>query len=84
MTYKSKDLSVVAYANGFTSWHYVTDDALTDVEADGYFSGGVADLVREGDTITINAGPRGQQRHAIRFAHAVDRRALTVTLCKPE
>ena len=31
MAYQSKDLSVLAYANGFTLWHYATADAATAV-----------------------------------------------------
>ncbi len=26
MAFQTKDLSVLAYANGFTLWHYTTDD----------------------------------------------------------
>lgn len=55
MAYQSKDLSVLAYANGFTSWHYITADAPTDLIAPGYFNG-AADLMRAGDLLTINAG----------------------------
>jgi hypothetical protein len=30
MAYRSKDLSALAYANGFTLWHYRTSDAAAD------------------------------------------------------
>ncbi len=55
MAFQNKDLSVLAYANGFTSWHYITADAPTEVIAPGYFNG-AADLMRAGDLLTINAG----------------------------
>ena len=45
MAFKSKDLSVLAYANGFTLWHYTTVDPATDVDTAGYFNtyGRIAD-----------------------------------------
>ncbi|WP_434615018.1 hypothetical protein [Azospirillum sp. B2RO_4] len=53
MAYASKDLSVLAYANGFTLWHYTTADAATDVDTAGYFNG-AADLLRVGDMLLAN------------------------------
>lgn len=80
MAYAPKDLSVLAYANGFTLWHYSTQHDLTQVDEPGYFNGGDADLVRLGDQITINAGGR----NAFRFVEAVDSRSGTVRIGKPE
>ena len=53
MAYASKDLSVLAYANGFTLWHYTTPDAATDVDTAGYFNG-AAGLLRAGDMLLAN------------------------------
>ncbi|PWC34180.1 hypothetical protein [Azospirillum sp. TSO35-2] len=53
MAYASKDLSVLAYANGFTLWHYTTHDGATDVDTAGYFNG-AADLLRVGDMLLAN------------------------------
>lgn len=53
MAYLSKDLSVLAYANGFTLWHYVTVDAADVVDAAGYFNA-AADMLRVGDIIVAN------------------------------
>ncbi|PWC82821.1 hypothetical protein TSH100_22930 [Azospirillum sp. TSH100] len=53
MAYASKDLSVLAYANGFTLWHYTTRDVATDVDTAGYFNG-AADLLRVGDMLLAN------------------------------
>ncbi len=36
MAFTASDLSVLAYANNFTLWHYVTIDA--DVTTTGYFN----------------------------------------------
>ncbi|CAO3353542.1 hypothetical protein [Azospirillum melinis] len=53
MAYASKDLSVLAYANGFTLWHYTTHDVATDVDTAGYFNA-AADLLRVGDMLLAN------------------------------
>lgn len=48
MAFKMNDLSVLAYANGFTLWHYRTADPGATVAGAGYFAA-AADLVRTGD-----------------------------------
>ncbi len=53
MAYQSKDLSVLAYANGFTLWHYTTADAATAVDAAGYFNA-ASTMLRTGDIIVAN------------------------------
>ena len=53
MAYQSKDLSVLAYANGFTLWHYTTADAAVSVDSAGYFNA-AADMLRAGDIIIAN------------------------------
>lgn len=53
MAYLSKNLSVLAYANGFTLWHYTTADVSSVVDASGYFNA-AADMVRPGDMILAN------------------------------
>ncbi|CAO3415402.1 hypothetical protein [Azospirillum endophyticum] len=58
MAYASRDLSVLAYANGFTLWHYTTPDAATDVDTAGYFNG-AADLLRAGDMLLANCAVGG-------------------------
>jgi hypothetical protein len=55
MAYLSKDLSVLAYANGFTLWHYMTADAAAAVDTAGYFND-AADMLRVGDMMLANAG----------------------------
>lgn len=61
MAYQSKNLSALGYSNGFTLWHYRTDDALAGVLAAAYFDG-AARMLREGDVVIVNAcvdsGPR--------------------------
>lgn len=58
MAYQSKDLSVLAYANGFTLWHYATADAAADVDTGGYFDG-AADMLHVGDMILANVDTDG-------------------------
>jgi hypothetical protein len=53
MAYDPKNLSVLAYANGFTLWHYRTPDWLTEFMTPGYFNDGAA-MVRVGDMIIAN------------------------------
>lgn len=53
MAYQSKDLSVLAYANGFTLWHYATADAAAAVDSTGYFNA-ATDMLRVGDIIIAN------------------------------
>ncbi len=53
MAYTSKNLSVLAYANGFTLWHYGTTDKAVDVDTTGYFNPAV-DMLRVGDMIIGN------------------------------
>jgi len=63
MAFKSRELSVLAYANGFTLWHYRTEDALEAVAgAAGYFDS-ACDMLRGGDQIIVNL--LGQSRPAI-------------------
>lgn len=50
MAYKPLNLSVLAYANGFTVWHYHNSDDEITVN---YFSDG-DDMIRQGDLINAN------------------------------
>lgn len=58
MSFSSNDLSVLAYANGFTLWHYKTDDAAAEVDTQGYFDA-ASDVVRAGDMILANTDAAG-------------------------
>lgn len=54
MAFRNKDLSVIAYANGFTLWHYGTSDSLTDIMGNKDYFAPVADLMAVGDIIIFN------------------------------
>lgn len=51
MPFKATDLSVLAYANNFTFWHYTTTDAV--VTSAGYFNAS-ADMLRANDVLVVN------------------------------
>lgn len=59
MAFRSRELSVLAYANGFTLWHYRTEDALEiltrgpDAAGRGYFDA-AREMLRSGDQIIVN------------------------------
>jgi len=58
MAYVSKDLSVLAYANGFTLWHYTTLDLAAVVDTTGYFND-ASDMLRIGDIVVANVDTAG-------------------------
>lgn len=51
----NRNMSVIAYANGFTLWHYKSnEESLEQIEQAGYFNK-VYTLMGFGDIIIINA-----------------------------
>ena len=55
MAFTVRNLSVLAYANGFTLWHYRTAlDGLTRVEKPGFFTA-AADMLAGGDMVMVSA-----------------------------
>ena len=55
MAFAVRNLSVLAYANGFTLWHYKAgQDAMGRVELPGFF-GGAADMLAGGDMLMVSA-----------------------------
>ena len=63
MAFQNKKLSVIAYANGFTLWHYAADETLSAISTSGYFNN-VLTLMNTGDIIIIN-GSNGTSIKAI-------------------
>ena len=56
MSFQTQDLSVLAYANNFTLWHYATaDDAIT---GNDYFNK-AAGMLRKNDLIIANVDTDG-------------------------
>lgn len=56
MAFNSPNLSVLAYANNFTLWHYTTTDA--DVTTGGYFNK-ATEMLRIHDLIIANVDTDG-------------------------
>ncbi len=55
MAFNIANLSVLAYANGFTLWHYKTPDAPANMAGPGYFNH-VSDMFHVGDMVLCNLG----------------------------
>lgn len=54
MAFQNRNLSVIAYANGFTLWHYKSDESLSEITKADYFAP-IWTLCAVGDIIIINA-----------------------------
>jgi hypothetical protein len=56
MVFAIRNLSVLAYANGFTLWHYKAGkERLAAVAGDNYFAD-AADMLAVGDMVMVTAG----------------------------
>lgn len=76
MAYKSDNLSVLAYANNFTLWHYTTTDAA--VTGGGYFNN-AANMLRVNDLIICNIDTAGTPLTIFYIVTANTGSAVTVT-----
>ena len=65
MAFDNKNLSVIAYANDWTLWHYRTQDKIEDVVDVGYFPERTVDLMAVGDVFYITIGGFTYQRQVI-------------------
>nr|BDD44012.1 hypothetical protein 5 [Alphaproteobacteria bacterium] len=77
MTFKASDLSVLAYANNFTLWHYVTED--DDVTTSGYFDK-AADMLRVNDLVIANVDTDGSSETATVFYVVTANTGSSVTI----
>ena len=60
MSFAPRNLSVLAYANGFTLWHYKTPgDVLPAVQSPGYFDDAI-DMLASGDMLLVSAPDGGK------------------------
>ena len=60
MSFALRNLCVLAYANGFTLWHYkAAPDALNNVSEQGFFAD-ASDMLSAGDLIMISAQDGGR------------------------
>lgn len=77
MSYQSEDLSVLAYANGFTLWHYCTHNSATVVTDEGYFNS-AADMLRAGDILICNVDTARRPQALLLLVKKVEGREVTV------
>ena len=60
MAFAIRNLSVLAYANGFTLWHYKSGkDRLNQVEEADFFAD-AADMLAAGDMLMVSAADGGR------------------------
>jgi len=60
MAFAIRNLSVLAYAQGFTLWHYKAGSASLDQAAASGFFDNAADMIAPGDMIMISATDGGR------------------------
>ena len=58
MAFSPCNLSVLAYANGFTLWHYSAGAEISAVADDRFFDG-ARDLVSAGDIVMVSGDAGG-------------------------
>ena len=79
MAFTASNLSVLAYANNFTLWHYTTiDDAITVIAAN-YFNNAV-DMLRVNDLIITNVDTDGTPATNFYIVTGNDGSSVTVAL----
>jgi hypothetical protein len=60
MAFSLRNLSVLAYANGFTLWHYKSEtDSIDRTTSRGYFAP-ASDLLAGGDMVMISGADAGK------------------------
>ena len=60
MAFVVRDLSVLAYANGFTLWHYKTGrNSLSDAAGDNFFAD-AGDMMTSGDMVLVSGADGGR------------------------
>lgn len=52
MAFQNKNLSVIAYANGWTMWHYNANEPMANIDGKNFF-GSIWTLCAVGDLIYI-------------------------------
>lgn len=69
MAFKNKDMSVIAYANGWTMWHFKTNiDTIENIINNTKYFGQIYTLMNAGDLIVVNAKDKTKQLVVLRIA----------------
>ena len=79
MSFSASNLSVLAYANNFTLWHYTSVDDSAAIEGAGYFNSAV-DMLRVNDLMVINIDTDGTPSTKFYIVTANDGSSVTVTV----
>jgi hypothetical protein len=82
MAYSPSNLSALAYANGFTLWHYTTPDDDLVVDTTGYFNQ-AASMLRVGDFIFANCSTGGTMESGVFIVRANTGGVVDVTNISP-
>jgi hypothetical protein len=81
MAFAIRNLSVLAYANGFTLWHYKAGpDNLALVERPGFF-GNAADMLIGGDLLMVSAADGARVLAIVPRGDAAEQELKTARLC---
>ena len=76
MAFQNKNLSVIAYANGFTLWHYGSADKASDIMSDGYFND-IRTLINAGDIVIANGADDTRLIKVAQVSGGVRTKAMT-------
>ncbi len=79
MAFTASDLSVLAYANNFTLFHYTTIDNTAAIETSGYFDNAV-DMLRLNDLMIVNIDTDGTPATKFYIVTGNDGSSVTVTI----
>ena len=79
MAYTASDLSVLAYANNFTLWHYTTVDDTATIEGVGYFNNAL-DMLRVNDLIIMQMDTDGTPETKFYIVTGNDSTTVTITV----
>ncbi|MEO1019983.1 MAG: hypothetical protein AAFY56_20180 [Pseudomonadota bacterium] len=82
MAYDSKNLSAISYANGFTLWHYRSEDLASEIDDAGYFNP-ASKMLRTGDFVFVNSGVEGLSSNGLAVISENDGGVVNVTNILP-
>ena len=81
MAFATENLNVIAYANGFTLWNYVSSDELKDICSEDYFAAADNDL-KSGDMVLVSCISASFSGGALLVITGVKNKSVTTTkLC---
>lgn len=81
MAYATENLNVIAYANGFTLWNYVSEDKLSEICSKNYFAAADNDL-KSGDIILVSRKSAFFSSGAmLMVANVANNSVITAKLC---